>query len=102
MAKVRNYEFPGALVRTALLEKEECISVYDTRGNLLGTTSTDSVESFKFVFTGNMTIVILPDGTEGRAYCRKGDVFNPEVGLGIAHLRAKIAQMQKELSELTK
>lgn len=56
---------------------------------------------YKVIYNGNTTIVILEDGTKGIAKRNPKDLYDKNKGKHIAHTRALIAQLQKELKELT-
>ena len=56
----------------------------------------------RVIHNGNATIVILDDGSKGKAKCSPQDDFNKTKGIKIAYLRAKIKSLHKELKSLTK
>lgn len=56
----------------------------------------------KVIINGRVTVVILDDGSKGRAKCNPEDVFNELIGIKIAYTRAKIKSLKKQLKQLTK
>jgi hypothetical protein len=59
-------------------------------------------EVVRVIFNKNATIVILPDGTKGVSKCCPIDYFDENAGVRIAHTRARIKSLQKQLKSLTK
>lgn len=56
----------------------------------------------KVIRNGNVTIVILKDGSKGVSKCMPDDKYDAEKGLEIATLKAQIKSLGKKLKGLTK
>jgi len=59
-------------------------------------------QSYKLIINGNVTIVILDDGSKGIAKCLDSDVYDMDKGIDIAYLKAIIKSSQKKLKMLVK
>jgi len=59
-------------------------------------------QSYKLIINGNVTIVILDDGSKGIAKCLDSDVYDMDKGINIAYLKAIIKSSQKKLKMLVK
>lgn len=59
-------------------------------------------ENAKVIFSNNITIVILEDGTKGIAKCLDCDTYNENKGVEIALTKAKIKSLNKKLKQLVK
>lgn len=51
----------------------------------------------KYIVNNNVVVVILNSGSKGIARCLEGDIFNEQVGIRIAYLKAKKKEIEKEL-----
>lgn len=58
-------------------------------------------EIYKVIYQGRKTIVILEDGSKGVSKCSPYDMYSLQKGHDIAHKRAKIRQLQKQIDELS-
>jgi hypothetical protein len=58
--------------------------------------------SYKVIYNGDATIVILADGTKGIAKRDPEDKYDIQIGHDIAFNRARIKQLQKENKQLAK
>jgi len=54
----------------------------------------------KIIQSGNVTIVIMDDGTKGVSKCDPDDKYDAEEGIKIARARARIKALKKELKQL--
>jgi len=54
----------------------------------------------KIIFSNNVIIVILNDGTKGISKCHPNDEYNETKGIKIAYNRAKIKSLKKELKKM--
>lgn len=59
-------------------------------------------ENAKVIFSNNVTIVILEDGTKGVAKCLACDTYDENKGVDIALTKAKIKSLNKKLKKLIK
>jgi len=59
-------------------------------------------QSYKVIYNGLCTIVILSDGSKGIAKCNPNDRYIRQIGHDIAHKRARIKRLEKEIAELSK
>lgn len=51
----------------------------------------------KYIVNNNVVVVILNSGSKGIARCLEEDIFNEQVGIRIAYLKAKKKEIEKEL-----
>lgn len=56
----------------------------------------------RIIFSDNVVIVFLDDGTKGVAKCHPDDNYDRTTGIRIAYNRAKIKSLQKQLKQLGK
>lgn len=59
-------------------------------------------ENYKAIINGDVTVIILEDGSKGIAKRNPSDRYNVQVGFDIAYKRAKIKSLQKEIQEISK
>lgn len=77
--------------------------VYNDEGDVISKQSMERESSkHKVIYNGNVTIVILDDGSKGVAKKNPSDVYDKQTGYAIAKMRANIKKLQKEIRELTK
>lgn|GEM_PF-6751684 len=58
--------------------------------------------TYKVIYSGNVTIVILEDGSKGVAKRNPSDKYSKQIGHDIAHARARIERDKKEIKQLIK
>lgn len=56
--------------------------------------------SYKVIYNDDVTVVILSDGTKGIAKRNPADPYKLQVGHDIAHARASIKQLEKQISDI--
>jgi hypothetical protein len=61
-----------------------------------------SKPSYKAIYQGNKTIIILADGSKGVSKCSPEDKYDLQKGHDIAMVRAKMKSLVKELKKLRK
>lgn len=59
-------------------------------------------KTYKVIYNGDVTIVILSDGSKGIARRNPKDTHNRQIGHDIAHARARIKKAEKEIREISK
>lgn len=80
---------------------ETTIFVRNRKGDLCGIHKVYSEQStYKAIYTGRTTIVILQDGSKGVAKCKPEDKYSIQIGHDIAHKRACVNKLLKEIEEL--
>lgn len=57
------------------------------------------VDGIKTIRKGKLTIVVLPDGSEGASKCLPEDIYNAQRGYDIAYLKADIKRDEKTIKE---
>ncbi len=60
-----------------------------------------SQNNYKVIYNGDVTIVILEDGSKGIAKRNPSDTYNRQIGHDIAFKRAKIKSLKKEIMRLS-
>ncbi|MBL4951078.1 hypothetical protein JK635_02335 [Neobacillus sp. YIM B02564] len=58
--------------------------------------------TYKVIYNDDVTVVILEDGSKGVAIKSPKDAYNKQIGHDIAHKRARIKQLKKEIEQLSK
>lgn len=61
-----------------------------------------SASTYKVIYNGDVTIVILEDGSKGVAKRNPNDKYNKQIGHDIAHNRARIKSLHKQIEEISK
>lgn len=76
--------------------------INQTSGDIKETYFKTQEKKERVIHNENATVVILDDGSKGVARCCPEDEYNPNKGIKIAYIRAKMKSLRKELNALTK
>lgn len=57
--------------------------------------------TYKVIYNDDVTVVILSDGSKGVAKRNPKDTYNRQIGHDIAHARAKIKKLEKEIKSIS-